>query len=119
MRNAFRGLFVLAGSLTLCVVAPNFVAAQSAPDYPGPDAPGVPTEVAGVVIARNPSAAPAPEVAGTQASRGASRGTTGAAAPTGQALPVTGGDIAGLVVLGFGAIGTGGVLLRRSRARSA
>lgn len=115
MRNLSRGLFVLVGSLTLFVVAPNFAAAQSAPDYPGPAAPGVPTEVAGVVIARNPSAAPAPVVAGTQASRGA----TGAAAPTGQALPVTGGDIAGLVVLGFGAIGTGGVLLRRSRARSA
>lgn len=119
MRNVFRGLFVLAGSLTLCVVVPDFVAAQSAPDYVGNRTAEVPTEVAGVVVSRNPSAAPAPEVAGTQASRPASRGATGAAAPTGQALPVTGGDVAGLLVLGFAAIGTGAVLLRRSRARSA
>jgi hypothetical protein len=39
--------------------------------------------------------------------------------PASGSLPLTGGDIAGMVVLGGAAIGTGTVLVRRSRTRTA
>lgn len=47
-----------------------------------------------------------------------SRSTPAATAPTdvaGGSLPVTGGDIVGLTVIGAAAVGTGVVLVRRSR----
>ena len=33
-------------------------------------------------------------------------------------LPITGGDIVGMTLVGFGAVGTGIVLMRRGRTRS-
>lgn len=57
---------------------------------------------------------PGDEVLGTDLSRT----TPAATAPTdaaGGSLPVTGGDIVGLTVIGAAAMGTGIVLVRRSR----
>jgi len=45
-----------------------------------------------------------------------STGTSGTSTPSGT-LPVTGGDIAGMTIIGLGAVATGTVLVRRSRRR--
>lgn len=43
---------------------------------------------------------------------------TGAVAAAQQTLPVTGGDLLGLTVLGVGLVGGGAVVVRRSRRRA-
>lgn len=55
---------------------------------------------------------------GEVAAGGAETGAAGAAAPSGT-LPVTGGDIAGLALIGAGAVAAGAVLVRRSRRADA
>jgi LPXTG-motif cell wall-anchored protein len=60
------------------------------------------------------------DVLGENQDRGAVAGTDGAVSPAGavrgeSALPVTGGDLAGLAVGGLVLIGGGAVLVRRSR----
>ena len=93
--KAYRAL--LAGAaLGLAVVGPVRVAA--ADDYPITN----PPSVEGVALVRAPE--PTVKVLGVSAARTA--GTT---------LPVTGGDIAGLTLMGLGAVGVGAVLVRRSR----
>jgi LPXTG-motif cell wall-anchored protein len=47
-----------------------------------------------------------------------SRSTGAAPATRGSGLPVTGGDIAGLTIVGLGAVGAGTVLVRRSRRQA-
>jgi hypothetical protein len=42
-----------------------------------------------------------------------------AATPTSGSLPFTGGDVAGMVVIGAAAVGIGAVMVRRSRTRTA
>ena len=46
------------------------------------------------------------------------RSTGAAPATSGSGLPVTGGDIAGMTAVGLAAVGTGAVLVRRSRRRT-
>lgn len=71
-------------------------AAAMAEDYPLNT-----TNVLGSDLSRSTEASPAAAVAGTSTGRAG--------------LPVTGGDIAGLTGVGLAAIGTGTVLVRRSR----
>jgi hypothetical protein len=89
-----------------------FVALSAAPasaqtvDYPG----GTPPQVAGEQIVQTPAAAPvaaspAPQVLGTEIARGETQG----------GLALTGADIAGLVLVGFGAIAVGVTVVRRTR----
>src|SRR5260370_42578355 len=93
--KAYRAL--LAGAaLGLAVVGP--VRAAAADDYPITN----PPTVAGEQLVRAPE--PVVKVLGVTTARTA--GTT---------LPVTGGDIAGLTLMGLGAVGVGTVLVRRSR----
>jgi hypothetical protein len=85
---------LVAGVVTAAVV--GLPAAAMADPYPPKD-----TSVLGTDLARS-NAAPTPAaVIGTSAGRAG--------------LPVTGGDIAGLTGIGLAAIGTGTVLVRRSR----
>lgn len=95
--KAWISRFVAAGSAVVALSLPAAAGAQTAPNYPG----GQPPAVLGEQLAREVPT----NVLGESASRGAP-------------LPVTGGDIAGLVALGLGAIGTGTVLVRRSRTRT-
>ena len=93
--KAHRALLAVA-AFGVAVVGPARVAV--ADDYPIKRL----TEVEGVQLVR----APDPTVRVLDV-------TT--AAPAGTTLPVTGGDIAGLTVMGLGAVGVGTVLVRRSR----
>lgn len=70
-------------------------AAASADDYVNNDQP----VVAGEEVSRGPAAAPAADAGGS--------------------LPITGGDVAGLTVIGLAAVGAGTVLVRRSRRATA
>lgn len=120
MKEGRKAMALLPAVVTLGLLVPNVAVAQT--DYVGTR----PAEVAGVVISRNPAAAnPGPEVAGV--ARGQAATTAGDSARVrsavteadGGSLPVTGGDIVGLLFLGMGAVGAGMVMVRRSRARSA
>ena len=62
------------------------------------------------------SGAAAPAVLGEVAQRPVTQVAPTAA--TNQALPITGGDIAEMAVVGFAMLGTGTVLVRRSRRRA-
>ena len=72
--------------------------AASAQNYPGEQPPAV----LGETLAREVPT----QVLGETVSRG-------------DTLPLTGGDVLGLTAFGLGAIATGAVLVRRSRARTA
>lgn len=89
-------------AFTVCL--PVAAGAQTA-NYPGP----VPPQVLAVNEVRPP------QVANQDLPRAAA--ATAASDTAGDSLPVTGGDIAGLVALGLGAVATGSVLVRRSRVR--
>lgn len=81
---------------TIGVAGPAFAASNG--DYPFQ-----PTEVKGVAVQRDvPQQAPL----AVQAEQ------------TQQALPVTGGDVAGIAGVGFVLLGTGTVLVRRTRRRA-
>lgn len=115
MKNGSKALLLVTAVGTLGLLVPSVAVAQT--DYVG----SRPAEVGGVVVTRNPAAGtPGPGVAGGQVARtnGDSARAGAAAAGDGESLPVTGGDIAGLLFLGTAAVGTGMVLVRRSRARS-
>lgn len=96
--KAWISRIVAAGGVAVALSLPTSAMAQL---YPG----GQPPEVQGEQLAR-PTEVPT-QVLGESVSRG------------GAGLAVTGADIAGMVVLGFGAIGAGTVLVRRSRVRTA
>lgn len=97
----FRRKMVVAGAaVALGVLAPMAMAA--ADDYVDQSIPTVPPSVEGTILTRTPK----PQVLGENQSRGAS-------------LPVTGGDIAELTFIGLAAVGTGTVLVRRSRRANA
>jgi hypothetical protein len=55
------------------------------------------------------------DVLGTTQTRGNTGQVAGTTQSRGAGLPVTGGDIAGMTVVGLAAVGTGTVLVRRSR----
>jgi LPXTG-motif cell wall-anchored protein len=93
--KAHRALLAVA-ALGVAVVGPARMAV--ADDYPIERL----TEVQGLQLVRAPE--PTVRVLGVTMARTA--GTT---------LPVTGGDVAGLTVIGLGAVGVGTVLVRRSR----
>jgi len=57
---------------------------------------------------------PPPAVGGTSASHGATVAAKSSSSHP-STLPFTGSDVAGLVVIGVGAVGVGTVLVRRSR----
>lgn len=99
----------LGGALGFGLATPAVVWAQT--DYVGVPPPVVspPPEVAPV-----PEAAPPPEVLGVEITRA----PRAAVAPARVRLPVTGGDVAGLVAIALSAIGTGTVLVRRSRRQA-
>ena len=82
---------LVAGAALVCVTAGPAVAQTS---YVGGN-----TEVKG-----NNETRAQTDVAGADESRG---------------LPITGGDVAGLTAIGLAAVGTGSVLVRRSRRRPA
>lgn len=93
-----RRLVLATGIAVGSVITPAVASAQTdpyvsrPPEVSGIDE-GRPTEVAGVEVERA-----APAVAGQ-----------------GETLPVTGGDVVGLTVIGVAAIGAGTVLVRRAR----
>lgn len=58
---------------------------------------------------------PGDQVLGTELSRTPTVASTNAAAPSSGSLPVTGGDVLGLAAIGAAAVGTGAVMVRRSR----
>ena len=89
-------VLLAAAALAVGVVGP--VAAASADDYTSP-----PATVLGEQLAR-----PIPIQADASVLGASAR-------VSGSTLPVTGGDIAGLTLIGFGALGTGTILVRRSR----
>ncbi|HZQ85922.1 MAG TPA: LPXTG cell wall anchor domain-containing protein [Acidimicrobiales bacterium] len=64
------------------------------------------------------TAPPATQVVGTGGSTGPSVQALGATAPSGSSLPLTGGDVAGLTVIGIALVGGGAVIVRRTRART-
>jgi hypothetical protein len=66
------------------------------------------TTVPAEVLGEEASVAPAPAQAPAQVE------AAGATAPSGS-LPFTGGDVAGLAIVGAGAVGAGAVMIRRSR----
>lgn len=90
-----------AGGAVFALSLPVAAGAQPVPPYPGGNAPRVMSE--------NLSREVPTKVLGESVTRSGG----------GDTLPVTGGDIAGLVVVGAGAIATGTILVRRSRARTA
>lgn len=92
---------VAAGGAVLALSLPVAAGAQTVPAYPGGNPPQVMSE--------NLSREVPTRVLGESITRSSG----------GDTLPVTGGDIAGMVALGAGAIATGTVLVRRSRARTA
>lgn len=100
-KRQMRELLATAG-VAIVVSFPVAASAQTT-DYPG----SPPPEVQGESISRDLPQVPGEkaQVLGENLSRG------------GGSLPVTGGDIAGLAVLGLGAVVTGSVLVRRSRPR--
>ncbi len=65
---------------------------------------------------------PAPEVVGTGGTAPSALPSTQAvgttSSPSGSSLPLTGGDVAGLAVIGVALVGGGTVLVRRTRARA-
>ena len=64
------------------------------------------------------SAPPPPEVVSTGGSTGpAVQAVQVTAAPSGSSLPLTGGDVAGLTVVGVALLGGGSILVRRTRAK--
>ena len=97
LRNLAVGGIVLTGAL-----APSAAFAQTAND---PYVRTPPGQVLGETESRStPAPAPGGGVLGAEAVRG-----------QGSTLPVTGGDIAGLTILGLAAIAGGTVLVRRSK----
>lgn len=94
--KAWISKVVVAGGAVVALSLPAAAGAQTSPNYPG----GQPPQVMGEQLNRAPT-----QVLGESVTRGS------------QPLPVTGGDIAGMVALGLGAIGTGTLLVRRSRVR--
>jgi LPXTG-motif cell wall-anchored protein len=66
------------------------------------------------------SAPPATQVVGTGGSTQPSsvQAVAATSSPSGESLPVTGGDIAGLTIIGIALVGGGTVLVRRTRART-
>ena len=92
---------VAAVGAALALSLPVAAGAQTVPAYPGGNPPQVMSE--------NLSREVPTRVLGESITRSSG----------GDTLPVTGGDIAGMVALGAGAIATGTVLVRRSRARTA
>jgi LPXTG-motif cell wall-anchored protein len=69
--------------------------------------------------------APSPAVSGTGGSTGApppagepAPAVQATQSPAGTSLPLTGGDVAGLSVIGIGLLAGGTVLVRRARARA-
>lgn len=101
MKTVGRIAAVVFGVLALSVPA----AFAQTPDYPG----GAPPQVAGVEIVNTPAAPPPAQVAGVELVRGETQG----------GLALTGADIAGIIVVGFGAIALGAVLVRSARRRTA
>lgn len=93
---------VVGTAAALALSSPVAASAQAVGDYPG----GPPPQVLGETLGRE-AEEPA-QVLSESISR-ASRGS--------DALPVTGGDVAGLVAIGLGAVTAGTVLVRRSRTR--
>ena len=89
----------------------------AADDYPMSN----PPQVLGTTLTKTPgpsvgaSVAPASVVATTPAATQ----VAGVTLSRGSGLPVTGGDIAGLSIMGLAAIGAGTLLVRRSRPRRA
>lgn len=86
---------MFAAGLALAAMVGLPSAASAAPDYVGETPPEVegnsftrPPEVRGVTVTREPG------------------------------LPITGGDVAGMTLVGLGAIGVGTVLVRRGRTRA-
>jgi hypothetical protein len=63
-------------------------------------------------------APPAPQVVGTSGTAPAVAPQAVAHTATPSTLPLTGGDVAGLCVIGVALIGGGTVLVRRTRART-
>ena len=99
--KAWVGKLVAAGGALLVLSLPVAAGAQTAPAYPGGNPPQV--------LSENLSREVPTRVLGESITRSSG----------GDTLPVTGGDIAGLVAVGAGAIATGTVLVRRSRTRTA
>ena len=99
-RLAIAALLTTAGALVLPATAAH---AQCPTDAAGGSCAAPPTDVGGT---GGSSGEPAPAVEATQS-------------PTGTtSLPLTGGDVAGLSVIGIGLLAGGTVLVRRARVRA-
>lgn len=87
--------------------------AASAQPYPGEQPPVVDSET----LAREVPTQT--QVLGETLARKVPTQVLGETVSRGDTLPLTGGDVLGLTAFGIGAIATGAVLVRRSRARTA
>jgi hypothetical protein len=88
------------GAATLALLVPASAAAQPADPYGG-----------GRAVVEAPSIDPAPKVVSSSGGRSDSDPNS--------SLPLTGGDIAGLAVIGAGAVGVGIIATRVRRSRTA
>jgi hypothetical protein len=88
------------GAATLALLVPTSAAAQQADPYGG-----------GRAVVEAPSVDPAPKVVSSSEGRSDSDPNS--------SLPLTGGDIAGLAVIGAGVVGVGIFATRARRSRTA
>jgi hypothetical protein len=93
---------VFAAGVALSAVAGAPSTALAAEDYVGKTPPQEEDRVLGTTFSREP------QVESVRTSR----------APEAGGLPITGGDVAGMTLIGFGAVALGSVLLRRGRTRA-
>jgi LPXTG-motif cell wall-anchored protein len=101
-RLALAALVITGGGVAL--TAGTASAQPTSTCYPGVECVNPPApDVGGTGGSSNPPAPPA--VAATES-------------PSGTALPLTGGDVAGLTVIGVGLLAGGTVLVRRGRVRT-
>jgi len=104
-------------AFALALLAPATLAAAQTDDYVGGNPDEIDTGVPGGVGSGGDEAPAGGEA--TTGGAGQAEAPGAAAAPSGS-LPVTGGDVLGLTLLGLGAVATGAVLVRRSgRAETA
>jgi Na+/H+-translocating membrane pyrophosphatase len=107
--------FAVAGFIALA--APLALPAAAHADCSVPGASCSPPVVGATVLAQGGFVSPAVAPAAAQVAPAA--GLPPMAPASGSQLPFTGGDVAGLSIVGAGLLGAGVVLVRRNRVRSA
>ena len=110
--NARKRVVMAGAILALGLGVPTAASAQEA-CYPNCPPPTVPNNIEGTGEARG-TGEPGPGTPGTPTRVGGTEQSRDTRSGTGT-LPVTGGDIVGLTLIGLGAVAVGTVMTRRSR----